>query len=245
MLMEGIKRALAELERKPQQADLIVGYISLCKILKSTPEQVTALTWCSKALLKEHPLLALKVLKIALLLEPTDPDANAWMHSVLRLRGRWTTEHRLAELSKTTLQTSALSPTLPEPVFMPFEQESSELAQLALSSHISTQNEVPIPVPATESKLNHRGVGRAEEFLNRCGFNVELIRYAQGMSDNNCGLVTFVGILQRLGLVKPNDMQLALHMLQKMIEENPDNSEAHQLYMQMFEPESQPSTGEP
>jgi hypothetical protein len=243
--MEGIKRALAELERRPQQADLIVGYLGLCKIIKSTPEQVAALTCCSKALLEEHPLLALNVLKIALMLEPADPDANAWLQSVLRRRGRWTTEHRLAELSRTTLKTSALSPAQSEPVFMPFEQDTSESAQLAPSSPISTQNEVPMSFPAAESNLSHRDLGRAEEFLNRCGFNAELIRYAQGMSDNNCGLVTFVGILQRLGLVKPNDMQLALHMLQKMIEENPDNSEARQLYTQMFEPESQPSEGEP
>ncbi len=237
--MEGIKKAITELEKMPQQPDLIVGCLSLCKILKTTPEQVAALVWCSQAVLAEHPIVALKILKIALLLGPEESAPNAMLQDVLKRRGRWVTEQRLAELSKTTLQTSAASDGVPFFDIMHSEQDTG---------HTSTSSATPDALPDALPDVNAersaqqtsagrlpQASSRFTEFLSRCGFSADLARYAQGMSNNNCGLVTFVGVLQRLSLVKPSEMPLALHMLRKMIDEEPDNSEALLLYTQMFD----------
>lgn len=234
--MEGIKKALTEIERTPQQSDLIVGYISLCRILKSIPEQVYALTSCSGVLLPHHPILGLKLLKLALFLDPEDPVAKEALQDVLKRRGRWVTEQRLAELKRTTLQTAATSPVDPDFSVLKTDNETHESS----FPQLSELNEPPsesffhehLDVPSVPSEQQNR----LEEYLNRCGFDSTLIRYAQGMSGNNCGLVTFVGLLQRLGLVNSQDMPLALIMLRKMMDENPDHSEAMALYKQMFEP---------
>jgi hypothetical protein len=233
--MEGIKKALVELEGKPQQSELIVGYLSLCKYLKTTPEQVAALTWCTQAILADHPILALKIMKIALLLDPADRSSNALIQDVLRRRGRWASEQRLSELNRTTLLTSAASYGVPDFLVAHSEQSASftSVPPIAWEEPGAAVAETPI-----QKRSNHeisQAPTRASEFLVRCGFSQELLRYAQGMSSNNCGLVTFVGVLQRLSLVKPSEMPLALHMLRKMIDENPDSSEALLLYSQLFE----------
>lgn len=236
--MEGIKKALTEIERTPQQSDLIVGFISLCKTLKNLPDQVYALNSCADVLLLEHPILALKLMKLVLLLDPEDPIAREALLDVLKRRGRWVTERRLAELKRTTLHTAATSPVDPDfSVLKPDSEthESTFSRQNKLKLHESTRDSVlrePKIVP--ENSIEQQN--RVEEYLSRCGFDPSLVRYAQGMSCNNCGLVTFVGLLQRLGLVKSQDMHLALIMLRKMMDENPDNSEAMTLYKQMFEP---------
>lgn len=246
-MMEGIKKVLKELEKNPQQADLIVGYLSLCKMLKTAPEQVVALTWCSKAILSEYPLLALKLMKVALLLESTDTEANSWLQDILRSRGRKVSELRLLELSRTTVQTSATSHGVPDFAVMHRENETGQTAQPA-----QPPLQMDVPEISGAISIESRDVGyqqkelrtRFSEFLSRCGFSSDLERYAQGMSNNNCGLVTFVGVLQRLGLVKTNDMPLALMMLKKMIDENPDTSEALLLFAQLFEAPEPPARGE-
>jgi hypothetical protein len=75
---------------------------------------------------------------------------------------------------------------------------------------------------------------RVFQFLNRCGFELEWASFANGFGKNNAGLVAFASMLSSLSLLKSHDLPLAVSMLQKMLNERPDDSGAQELLERLF-----------
>lgn len=254
-MMNGLDKIRLAIQEGSQQAELIVGYLCLCKTIKSRPEQVAALVSCADTVLADHPILGLKVIKLALQIDPEDPKAVSALRSALKRRGRWATEARLFELSRT--QVSAAAASTPAPVFRT-EDFRSETAESELFrpdvpeafAPDSPEAFAPFAPEAITFASEKNSANQADEytrmneFLTRCGFDSSFMQYAKGMSSNNCGLVTFVGILQRLQLIKPQDMSLAESMLFKMLSESPDHTEALTMFHEMFSQKSTTDKGE-
>lgn len=240
-MSEPWKKSLTEIEESPQRTDLVAGFVSLCRILNNPMEQASALVACSKVILASQPLLALKILQLSLRLMPHHPGALVFAREIFKRRGRWASEQQVAELIATVTHTRATT-------FLP-----SDISASVAVAETKTEAKTEAKAKAKEHEFAS-GQQRANsflqgeqreaprdfadervlQFLNRCGFEREWSGLANGFSKNNAGLVAFARMLISLSMLKPDDLPLALSMLQKMIIESPDDSGAPELMRRLF-----------
>jgi hypothetical protein len=107
---ESLEHLVAGIAHSPQRADLLAGFIALCRTDKNPIRQANALVSCANAILSAQPLVALKVLQVALAVAPKHSAALALAKEIFRRRGRWASEQRIAELLSTQTHVSALTP---------------------------------------------------------------------------------------------------------------------------------------
>lgn len=104
------KQLLAGLEENPGRIDLASGVICLCRTIQNPVEQAGLLTACSALILKAQPLVALQMLRLALILAPRHPLALTYARDIFKRRGRWAAEQRVTELLATLTHATAVSP---------------------------------------------------------------------------------------------------------------------------------------
>lgn len=258
-MAETLTKLISVIQQNPQRADLVVGFLGLCGTLQNPAEQSAALVACSKAVLSNQPLLALKILELSLVVSPRSEEALQMARDIFRRRGRWSAEQRVIEFMSTQTQVAAttLVPTEVSSSVVAIPERSTpqeQTTQLSLDDHdhdlfaSETKSEAQLkPRVQGESVLksllqedDSKVVGsqtaesRIVEFLNRCGFDQNLAAYASGVSQTNAGLVAFVSMLISLGLIRADDLMLAGIMLQKMLNERDDNSGANVLFDRLF-----------
>lgn len=234
-MSEPWKKSLTEIAENPQRTDLVAGFVSLCRILNNPMEQASALVACSKVILAFQPLLALKILQLSLRLVPHHPGTLVFAREIFRRRGRWASEQQVAELIATLTQTRATT-------FLPSDISASVAGAETKTEARAKEHEFVSGKKRADSFLQgeqHEATRdfadeRVFQFLTRCGFEREWSGLANGFSKNNAGLVAFASMLISLSLLRPDDLPLALSMLQKMIIETPDDSGAQELMGRLF-----------
>ncbi|MBM3383029.1 MAG: hypothetical protein FJY29_11375 [Betaproteobacteria bacterium] len=256
---ESLEHIVAGISSNPQRIDLLAGFIALCRTDKNELRQADSLVNCAKAVLTAQPLLSLKLLEVALAIAPKHPPALAMAKEIFRRRGRWSSEQRIAELMSTQTLASALTP-LPDdlkasvvdtatkvPAQQPEMEKVPDDLELSLFKRVPlpepkqapTQEQesaaLPEPKPAaipqtTDDSQQHR----VNEYLERCGFDGNWSNLSTGFSKNNAGLVSFVGMLVGMNMIKADERTLAGIMLLKMINEKPDGSGAHEILERLF-----------
>lgn len=107
------KHLLAGIEQNPERWDLVSGVVCLCRTLQNPAAQALLLVDCSALILRAQPILALQMLRLALLLNPKEYKALAFAKEIFQRRGRWASEQRVAELMTTLNRATAVSPTSP------------------------------------------------------------------------------------------------------------------------------------
>lgn len=250
-----MKSILAGLQQNPQRADLVAGFIALCRTVQNPQEQADSLIQCSKTILASQPLVALRILELALAIAPRHLTALDFAREIFKRRGRWSSEQRVAELMATLTQATAttilpkeLSSTLTAASDKPSEESEKSIIdeqrfgvertapeqQPLIEDFIPVREPAAAPVSASVVESDPDVEPRVAEFLKRCGFEQSWASYATGVSKTNAGLVAFVSMLVSLGFIKANDLTLAGIMLQKMLNEKPDDSGAQNLLEKLF-----------
>lgn len=241
--MEQWKHILGNIEQNPQRADLVAGFLSLCRTVQNPLEQATALVSCAKCLLPVQPLVSLRVLQLALVLSPRSQAGLDLAKEIFKRRGRWAAEQRVAEFSMTQSHATA---TVLMPAIPPSERPSSEpeMPSFAQDDYAprfelessAGQNPVADALQATDDldagfELPE---GLVERFLALAGHPTELAGLAVGLSKNNSGLVAFVGLLFGSGKLGSSERERSASLLLNMIKENPDESGAEALFERLF-----------
>ncbi|NBO37088.1 hypothetical protein EBU99_00725 [bacterium] len=224
------KQILAGLEQNPGRVDVVAGLLSICRTIQNPMEQGTALVTCAQIILPTQPLLAIKLLELALQLAPRNEIALIFAREIFKRRGRWASEQRVVELLATLTQTTAT--TVPPAGFAKSDalmrsDKTIERVVDSMKTVVPPTREVPSPTIKAEQS-------RVSEFLTRCGFQLEWERYSDGFSKTNAGLVAFVSLLNSLSLLSEAELPLAKSLLQKMIKEKDDGSGAQELYDRLF-----------
>lgn len=232
---ESLEHIVAGITGSPQRSDLLAGFIALCRTDKNPIRQAEALVSCAKAILSTQPLLALKLLQVALGVAPKHPAALGMAKQIFNRRGRWSAEQRIAELMSTQTQASALTPLSEDLRASVVETVTKEPA---LPEPLPAFEDVAVQLSEIESLPKDESVSvqqdRVEEYLKRCGFEVGWAHLASGFSRNNAGLTAFVGMLVGLNMIKVDERTLAGIMLLKMINEKPDDSGAQEILERLF-----------
>jgi len=350
------KQLLAGLEENPGRIDLASGVICLCRTIQNPVEQAGLLTACSALILKAQPLVALQMLRLALILAPRHPLALTYARDIFKRRGRWAAEQRVTELLATLTHATAVSPPpdavsnmttqtranqmgggaahdtvespmvaqpftplqngrsgiaadlfadepirfdpeefnpppfQPEPEHhdqspnvsfdtKPFEVERFEplevdpqrfeqpqkgrvsfdiapveaskidtssienvtfeidLSQVVEASVDDKQRRAPDAVPP-ELKLSmidrQEEVNFFAEFLKRCDFDSDWLKFSTGFTNNVAGLVAFVNLLFTMRVVDEQDRSKATITLYRMIKESENHTDAESLFERLF-----------
>lgn len=278
--------------------------------MNNPSEQAGLLTECSSVILRAQPVLALQMLRLALLLAPRENSALRYAKEIFKRRGRWAAEQTVAEILATATQATAVSPSpvgLIDANSQPTELHSTRTTVSANDANASldagrddilenqTQMELELngleqlqtaaihsgqepneevnaqqigfsdvysvdPIEAGEPSdapaiaevevLPHRQQGTQsavdagssnlfEEYINRCGFDPDWMKFSTGFSHNTFGLVAFVNLLMTMQLVSENRKTEALLTLLKIINEFRDDSGGDKLFDRLFMQRSQ------
>ncbi|MEY4065102.1 MAG: hypothetical protein RIR26_1310 [Pseudomonadota bacterium] len=237
--MESWKQILGNIEQNPQRADLVAGFLSLCRMTQNPMEQASALVTCAQCLLPAQPLLSMRVLQLALILSPRSQAGLSLAQELFKRRGRWAAEQRVAEFSLTLSHATAtvLMPAMPSAAAPALDAEipadqgnRRDVKEQSVPSSVSAEparGDSPTPAAALEQSA-------VEKFLALAGLPADLASLSLGFSKNNSGLVAFVGLLMGSGKLKPPDIERSAALLLKMIKENPDDSGAEVLFERLF-----------
>jgi hypothetical protein len=241
--MEQWKHILGNIEQNPQRADLVAGFLSLCKTIHNPMEQASALVSCAKCLLPVQPLISLRVLQLALVLSPRSQAALDLAKEIFKRRGRWAAEQRVAEFSMTQSHATAtvLMPAIPTSERASAEPEMPTFAQGADAPNFVLESSAGENPVATGAQAKDDSIGRVElpedlvdRFLILAGHPAELAGLSVGLSKNNSGLVAFVGLLFGSGKLGSSERERSASLLLNIIKENPDDSGAEALFERLF-----------
>lgn len=263
-MSENMQNILAGIIASPQRTDLLAGFVALCRTDKSESRQADSLVSCARVLLPAQPLLALKLLQLALALAPQHLQALLLAREIFKRRGRLASEQRVTELLNTQHSASAVT-HLPEnvkasviqtvsadektaersppeaihehqePPLLLVEQPVDEtLSENAVEQKSEPEIEVQPQSNAHELTAKADEHDRVMEYLKRCGFDPAWVSLAAGFSKNNAGLISFAGMLVGLNMIQAAERPLAGIMLLKMINEKPDESGAKEILERVF-----------
>ncbi|MEN9827078.1 MAG: hypothetical protein RI953_2823 [Pseudomonadota bacterium] len=129
------KQLLAGLEENPGRGDLVAGVLSLCRTMQNPSEQAGLLTECSAIILRAQPVLALQMLRLALLLSPRETSSLKYAKEIFKRRGRWAAEQKVTEILATATQATAVTP--------PPRGIMDELADTSTGVHTRTSISAP------------------------------------------------------------------------------------------------------
>ena len=78
--------------------------------MQNPADQAGLLTHCSATILRAQPVLALQLLRLALLLSPRETSSLKFAKEVFKRRGRWAAEQKVTEILATATQATAVTP---------------------------------------------------------------------------------------------------------------------------------------